>query len=273
MIRKCYPEGKRKAFNVNYDDGVVQDVRFVRLLNRYGLKGTFNLNSALMREGFRWVHECGMTVTRLSPEECARLYREHEVASHTARHPYMHDLTEAQILQEMWEDRYYLEKMLGMEVSGFAVPFTYYSQMIADCAAKVGFEYARISEETNSFALSEDYYWWRGSKFHWDEDLKSFVDAFLNTDQELALCQIVGHSYDLDVMNMWDTVEDIFRRVSACRDVLPMTHIELVRYLRAMEMAEISDRELYNRSESTLWFEIDGSIRAIAPGDTISWDR
>ena len=38
-MRKCYPGGKRKAFNITYDDGVIQDVRFVALLNRYGLKG------------------------------------------------------------------------------------------------------------------------------------------------------------------------------------------------------------------------------------------
>ena len=29
MIRKCYPYGKKKAFNVTYDDGVLLDVRFV----------------------------------------------------------------------------------------------------------------------------------------------------------------------------------------------------------------------------------------------------
>ena len=42
MIRKLYPGGKKKAFNITYDDGVYQDVRFVMLMNKYGLKGTFN---------------------------------------------------------------------------------------------------------------------------------------------------------------------------------------------------------------------------------------
>ena len=50
MIKKLYPNGKEKAFNVTYDDGVLQDIEFVRLLNQYGIKGTFNLNSELMRE-------------------------------------------------------------------------------------------------------------------------------------------------------------------------------------------------------------------------------
>ena len=56
MIRKLYPGGKAKAFNISYDDGVIQDIRFVELLNRYGLKGTFNLNYGLMKSGFTWQH-------------------------------------------------------------------------------------------------------------------------------------------------------------------------------------------------------------------------
>lgn len=33
MIRKPYPDGKLNAFNVTYDDGVLQDIRFVAFLN------------------------------------------------------------------------------------------------------------------------------------------------------------------------------------------------------------------------------------------------
>ena len=89
MIRKCYPYGKKKAFNVTYDDGVLQDERFVALLNKYGIKGTFNLNSQLMREEFSWTHPNGMQVKRMSPERAKHLYVGHEVASHTLTHPYM----------------------------------------------------------------------------------------------------------------------------------------------------------------------------------------
>ena len=32
-LKRLYPQGKKKAFNVTYDDGVVQDIRFVNLLN------------------------------------------------------------------------------------------------------------------------------------------------------------------------------------------------------------------------------------------------
>ena len=59
MITKLYPNGKRKAFNITYDDGVLQDVRFVELMNKYGLKGTFNLNYGLMEQEFEWTHKRG----------------------------------------------------------------------------------------------------------------------------------------------------------------------------------------------------------------------
>lgn len=42
MIRKLYPFGKKKAFNVTYDDGVLQDVRFVGLgVDALEIRGVF----------------------------------------------------------------------------------------------------------------------------------------------------------------------------------------------------------------------------------------
>ena len=122
-MAKLYPGGKKKAFNITYDDGVLQDERFVALLNRYGIKGTFNLNSQLMREEFSWVHPNGMNVTRLSPDRAKHLYDGHEVASHTLTHPYMHELSDEELYRQLKTDKDNLEKLFGREVKGFAVPF------------------------------------------------------------------------------------------------------------------------------------------------------
>ena len=40
--------GKNKAVTFSYDDGVLQDVRTIEILNKYGLKATFNINSGLL---------------------------------------------------------------------------------------------------------------------------------------------------------------------------------------------------------------------------------
>ena len=39
--------GKKKAVTFSYDDGVTQDRRLVEMMNTYGVKGTFNLNSGM----------------------------------------------------------------------------------------------------------------------------------------------------------------------------------------------------------------------------------
>lgn len=269
MIRKLYPGGKKKAFNISYDDGVIQDIRFVQLLNRYGLKGTFNLNYGLMRSGFTWVHECGMTVRRLREWEVSAIYEGHEIASHSYSHPYFDHMAESEILKELGSDKFFLEKLTGREVAGYATPFYYYSDLMADCVRHCGFEYARISEESNDYSVPDDFFRWRGSKFHWDDDLEDFTQGFLQSDQELALCQLVGHSYDLDVMDMWERMERICCSVGSSPDVWAATHLELVRYLRAMNTAWVTDREIKNESNVQLWFEVDGAIVKLQPGETI----
>lgn len=272
MIRKCYPNGNTKAFSVSYDDGVLQNVRLVALLNRYGIRGTFNLNSRLMREEFAWIHENGMTVRRLDVVTAQNLYGDHEIASHTLSHPYMDSLTEAEIMEQMAQDKVDLEAIFGRKISGFAVPFTYYSDLIADCARRCGFTYARMSDFFLSFDPWQDRYYWKSGVFHLQPELMDFVEAFLRTDQELALCQIVGHSYDLDAENLWDTTEDIFRRISRRKDIWRATNLEIVEYLMAMNKAELGSGFVRNTSCRELWFMVSGNVICLRPGEIYKED-
>ena len=230
-MARCYLGGKKKAFNITYDDGVLQDERFVALLNRYGIKGTFNLNSQLMQEEFSWTHPNGMQVTRLSPDRVKHLYDGHEIASHTLTHPYMQELSDEELYRQLKTDKENLEKLFGREVKGFAVPFDYYDERIAECAKACGFSYARKSEFTRNFKPCTDMYHWKTGSYHIDPDLTNYVADFLNTGEELAVCQIVGHSYDLDAENLWGTMELICAAVSKCDDIWFCTNAELVDFL------------------------------------------
>lgn len=271
MIKRYYPGGKAKAFNITYDDGILQDVRFVALLNRYGLKGTFNLNSQLMEQEFEWVHPNGMTVKRLSRDAVRHLYDGHEIAAHTLTHPYLNDKAERELLWEIGEDKRRLEELFGREVSGFGVPFHFYDENIVDCVRKCGFEYGRNSELTHDYSPWQDPYAWSCGIFHLEPELDGFVEGFFRTDEELALCQIVGHSYDLDAENMWQKMENILARMAADDTVCSMTHLELVRYLRAMEQAVIEENVIENPSKRSLWFCVDGQVLELAPGQR--WER
>lgn len=269
MIRRCYPNGKRKAFNVTYDDGVLQDVRLVALLNAYGIKGTFNLNSGLMEQEFEWIHPCGMTVKRLSREAVQGLYDGHEVASHSLTHPYMSSLTKPEILREMGADKANLEQLFGAEVAGFALPLRYYSEQIADCARESGFLYSRMSEFTGDYCPWQDRYYWKCGFYHVEPGLRDYVAGFLATDEELALCQIVGHSYDLDAEDLWNVTEEIFAAVSMREDVWLATHRQIVEYLLAMSCLRSDGGYLVNDSDRKLWLEVNGTPVVLLPGESL----
>ena len=271
MFRLLYPYGKKKAFNITYDDGILQDIRFVEMLNKYGIKGTFNLNSKLMEEEFEWTHPCGMTIKRLSPEVAVELYKGHEIASHTLTHPDFTHLSEEEIFYQVSEDKKKLEEWFECEVVGFGVPFDYFDEKAAECVKRAGFKYARNSEESYSYKPWEDYFQWRAGTYHVMPGFRGFVEGFFETEEELALCQIVGHSYDLDTEDMWELFEDILKRVSEDDEILAMTHAEIVTYLQAMQNAQLTEQGIENGSEQELWFEMDGNIISLKPRQTYKW--
>lgn len=267
MVRKLYPGGKAKAVNFSYDDGVTQDLIFVPLLNKYGMKGTFNLNSRLLLEGFTWEHPCGKVIYRLPKERIVSLYEGHEIASHTATHPMMETISEEEILEEMVSDKRKLEEIFGREVEGFALPFSYHDDRVYRCSRAAGFTYARISEVNPDFSIPEDLHRWIGTLFHLDDRMDDTVDMFLNTDRELAIFQPIGHSYDLDVYEKWDWFEGILKKLHEDDSIWPATHIELVKYLRAMENAVINADAVINESDMDLWFRVNGKTVVLRPGE------
>jgi peptidoglycan/xylan/chitin deacetylase (PgdA/CDA1 family) len=83
--------GKMKAVTFSYDDGVTQDLRVIEMLNRYGMKGTFNLNSGGL--GTRYsgmIEDTFVYRDKVFANDVKTVYEGHEVASHTVNHP---DLT------------------------------------------------------------------------------------------------------------------------------------------------------------------------------------
>lgn len=60
--------GKKKAVTFSYDDGVTQDCRLVEMMNTYGVKGTFNLNSGMQSYANVWEHPKGLLIHRMNTE-------------------------------------------------------------------------------------------------------------------------------------------------------------------------------------------------------------
>ena len=107
-VYTCFPEGKAKALTMSYDDGKLQDERLVEIFNKYGIKGTFNLNYGLMEQDPR----------RIVRERIRELYQGHEVATHTMTHPTIARCPLVEVAREVLEDRIGLEGLTGGLVRG-----------------------------------------------------------------------------------------------------------------------------------------------------------
>ena len=195
----------RHIFLLSFDDGTVWDKPLVELLNRYGIKGTFNLNSGL--EDFVWEFE-GRKVIRQKLSETVEQYRFHEVASHTLTHPWLNSLTPPQLSREVGEDCAAIKAMFGLEEIGFGVPFTACDQREIRIIKKFA-RYIRLSEFSEDFALPADEYHIPIHSLYNDPEVREKISRFAESDLPVSLFVLAGHSYELEHLGHWGYMEEL----------------------------------------------------------------
>jgi peptidoglycan/xylan/chitin deacetylase (PgdA/CDA1 family) len=121
-----------KYFILSFDDGTIYDRRFVELLNQYGIKGTFNLNSGL--EDFVWHYEDRFPVRRQILSETGDLYRGHEIASHTYSHKDLKTLSKEAVISEVVKARDNLYALTGEYPTYIRPPYGGYNNLVKEYA-------------------------------------------------------------------------------------------------------------------------------------------
>lgn len=197
-----------KYFILSFDDGTVWDRRFVELLNRYGMKVTFNLNSGL--ENFVWYYEDRYPITRQILEHTVQQYQGHEVASHSLHHHWLNSLTPPQLAREVGEDAAALKKLFGLKEIGFGVPFTACGEREIKLIRRY-VRYIRLSEMSEDFFLPEDPYHIPIHGLYNDRDIREKITRFAESDLEDGLFVMAGHSYEFEVLNHWQYIEDLLQ--------------------------------------------------------------
>ena len=199
-----------KIFLLSFDDGTVYDKRFVQLLNKYGVKATFNLNSGL--EDFVWLYEDSHPIRRQRLEETVELYRGHEVASHTLHHHWLNTLTPPQLAREAGEDCETLKQIFGLEEIGFGVPFTACSEREIRIIRKFT-RYIRLSEMSEDYALPRDPYHIPIHGLYNDPDIREKIARFAQSELPVSLFVMAGHSYELEVLDHWEYMEELLQYI------------------------------------------------------------
>ncbi len=226
---------KLKAITFSYDDGITQDIRLIELLNKYGLKCTFNLNSELLgkkgilsRDGQRISHY------KIHPEDVKSVYEGHEVAVHTLTHPNLTKLTDTEVIRQVEQDRLNLSELVGYDIIGMAYPcggINNDDRTAALIRENTGIKYSRTISSNNSFELQDNLYRFNPTVYHirFDELMKLGQDFIELKATSPQIFYIWGHSFELDYYpDYWIRLEEFFKLISNRDDIFYGTNSQVL---------------------------------------------
>ncbi len=265
-IYTCFPEGKAKALTMSYDDGRIQDERLVAIFNKYGIKGTFNLNYGLMEDT--------RDPNRIPRERVRELYQGHEVATHTMTHPTIERCPLTEVAEEILADRKGLESLTGRPVRGHAYPNGSYSEEIKKLFRQMGIAYGRVVPSRADYALPKDPLEWYPTCHHTDPDLMGKAQFFAQFQkrQYLKLMYVWGHSYEFDNDNGWEIIEEFCKYMGDREDIWYATNIEIIDYMDAAARLQFTadHTKVYNPSAISVWLQVNDGDCVEAKGGSLT---
>jgi peptidoglycan/xylan/chitin deacetylase (PgdA/CDA1 family) len=256
-----YPEGRKKALTMSYDDGQVFDRKLVEIFNKYGIKGTFHLSSGwLDGEIF------------LKASEIAELFKGHEVSAHSVNHPYLTGMPADIASLEVLEDRRRLEALVGYPVRGMSYPFGAYSKELMKTLPSLGIEYSRTVNSHGGFQLPDDFMEWHPTCHH-NHNLMEKANVFKNhvSWAKMPLLYVWGHSFEFEREKNWDLIEEFCKLVSGDESTWYATNIEIMDYIKAIRGLRFSVdcTMVSNPSAIPVWIGVDGEPVKIGAGETV----
>lgn len=273
-----FPGGAAKAVTLSYDDGCAADVRFSDTISKHGLKCTFNLNSIKLRQ-------------KLSDEQIKGLFldRGHEIAVHGLNHRAEGSMRPIEGIRDVLDCRLELENRFGIIIRGMAYPDTGITvfangatyESVKNYLTELDIVYSRtLGGDNNSFKLPSDWHAWMPTAHHNNPAIFDMIEEFVNLDLSPAvycarraprLFYMWGHSYEFDSNNNWERLDEICDKLAGHDDIWYATNIEIYNYVTAYNSLVYSadGTIIYNPTLYEIWFDADGKIYKILPGETL----
>ena len=226
--------GKKKAVTFSFDDGVMQDIRTIEIMDKYGLKGTFNLNSG--KFGTKNPYETNGRIverTLIEPTMVKETYKNHEVAVHTIGHFNLTELPKSCVQWQVEEDRKMLESLIGKDVRCMAYPCggVNNNEFVAE-AIKEGTKilFARALTSTYSFDMQTNLLRFNPTIHFRDQRVFELIEEFIKLEtDEPKLFYIWGHTYEMDATDDgWERFEKICAMISGKEDIFYGTNGEVL---------------------------------------------
>ena len=193
-----FPDWKDKVVSLSYDDGAKDDIRLIEIMQKYGLKGTFNLCS-------------GRLIKEPNERTSLDLYRQAnmEVAMHGADHLWVKACVGGDIVREFYQDKLALEELTGGIIRGGAYAYGGYSEEALAVLKTLGLSYFRTTQETTSFDIPNDWLRMPITCRHKDTNLFTVLDRFL-VETDWGSKVVISNdetAYTIDYTMMGESVE------------------------------------------------------------------
>lgn len=281
-----YPGGLRKSVTFSYDDGCYSDIRLAKKLNEFGIKCTFNICSAYVKNS--------ETDGKLTYDDINKymLGLGHEVAVHGKFHRAPGILSPLEGVSDVLDCRRELEDKLDMIIRGMAypnsgirtiLPVANYAT-IKSYLTELGIAYARtLGSDNNSYNLPTDWHAWMPTAHHDNPNLLNWIEDFVNMDfdklyhanRHSRLMYIWGHTFEFNNKDNWQRMDEICEKLGNRDDIWYATNIEIYDYVKAYDsLVWRSDyKQVHNPTNTTVWFEINGNMYSVKSGETIKIDK
>lgn len=245
---------KKIFVTTSWDDGSDKDLKLAGLLRKYGLPATFYIAKDYRKD-------------RLSETQIRDLAKDFEMGAHTLSHPNLDLVDGARAKIEIEESKKWLEGVIQKKALMFAYPRGRYNALVRSLTENAGFIGARTVEEFQ-YNFPEDHfaiptslrvapYPWRkknGGELSYSGGLFGFqprrymksLSLHLNPASYLGFGNLAkgffrkvlnsggvfhlwGHSWEIDSVDMWNELEELFKYLSGRTDVEYVTNEELVK--------------------------------------------
>ena len=305
-----FPGYTRKAISYTIDDGNVPlDIKFLNVVKPHGFKGTFNLSNAsrpgYTPEDYRRIYD-GCEIANHCYTHPAAIPDESK--GKKISDEYYDDATaEKDVLYKSpKEEGVYLQtrRSRGIPPVRF-VPAELYIKYIEEAQAELESVFGKgnivqfvwpygeqANKEISDYLRDSHFYAVRKTgdlqdntgfaipkeRFNWTycagytvvTDVADKFDAY-EDDGELKLFTFGIHSHDYENNDKWADLEYVANKLGdRPNDFWYATNIEVFRYDDAVKAVEVTDTEIYNPSNITLYIKIDGVPTTLPAGAKIS---
>jgi len=238
----------------SWDDGYKSDLRLTKLLNQYGLRGTFYIPKIC-------------ELRSLTDQEVVDISKTQEIGAHDFNHDHLTQLNPDQIRKQVSGAKNYLDNLLTKPVKMYSYPRGEYNQQVKEIVKENGFLGARTVKEF-SFQQPDDFFemgttihiypfpfrkrdahhyhltrflfqpiqrkffrilktglpW--NSFINWPNLAKNMFDCAKKKD---GIFHLWGHSWELDKYDMWDDLEELFKYITQHQNIVYLTNSQILK--------------------------------------------